>query len=70
MMRAPSRVRVLRLASCAVLSGASMPARAQSAIWDAAISNTHWYGPVPQLLAYASPAASFANPISIGDQTL
>ncbi len=47
-----------------------MPARAQSAIWDATISNTHWYVPVPQLLAYASPAARFANPVPIGDQTL
>jgi outer membrane autotransporter protein len=68
-MRALLRSRVLLLASCAVLSG-SMPARAQSAIWDATVSNTHWYVPVPQLLAYASPAASFANPIPIGDQTL
>ena len=45
-------------------------ASAQSTIWDATISNTHWYVPVPQLLAYASPATGFANPIPIGDQTL
>lgn len=51
------------LAGCAAAS-------AQSAIWDATISNTHWYVPVPQLLAYASPVTSFANPIPIGDQTL
>ena len=47
------------------------PAAAQSAsTWDATISNTNWYVPVPQLLAYASPSTSFANPIPIGDQTL
>jgi outer membrane autotransporter protein len=49
---------------------ATEPAAAQSAIWDATISNTHWYVPVPQLLAYASPTTGFANPIPIGDQTL
>ena len=47
-----------------------MPARAQSAIWDATLSNTNWYVPVPQLLAYASPKTGFSNPIPIGDQTL
>ena len=46
------------------------PAFAQSAIWDAALSNSHWYVPVPQLLAYAAPATGFSNPIAIGDQTL
>src|SRR4051794_19807612 len=69
-MRAPLRFHVLTLASCAVLSGGGTPAGAQSAIWDTTITNSHWYVPVPQLLAYASPAASFANPIPIGDQTL
>lgn len=38
--------------------------------WDATISNTNWYVPVPQLLAYGSSSTSFANPIPLGDQTL
>ncbi|CAH1650008.1 autotransporter family protein [Chelatococcus asaccharovorans] len=45
-------------------------AAAQSGPWDSTISNTHWYVPVPQLLAYTAPATSFANPIPTGDQTL
>jgi outer membrane autotransporter protein len=43
---------------------------AQSTVWDATISNTNWYVPVPQLLAYAAPSTGFSNPIPIGDQTL
>ncbi len=46
------------------------PARAQTTQWDAAISNTNWYVPVPQLLAYGSPSSGFNNPIPLGDQTL
>ncbi len=45
-------------------------ARAQSSVWDSTISNSHWYVPVPQLLAYASSASSFSKPFPIGDQTL
>ncbi len=41
-----------------------------SSSWDATISNTYWYVPVPVLLAYGAPPTSFANPIPIGDQTL
>lgn len=58
------------LASCAVLAGSALPARAQSTVWDATISNTYWYVPTEQLLAYASSNTSFANPVAIGDQTL
>jgi hypothetical protein len=50
--------------------GSAAPAAAQSAIWDATISNTHWYVPVPQLLAYAAPKTGFTNPIPIGDPDL
>ncbi len=57
-------------AACAMAAGGSVPASAQSAVWDSAISNTHWYVPVPQLLAYAAPTTGFSNPIPIGDQTL
>jgi outer membrane autotransporter protein len=44
--------------------------RAQSTVWDSTISNSHWYVPVPQLLAYGSSNTSFSNPFPIGDQTL
>ncbi len=58
------------LASSGVLLGYCCDAHAQSTVWDTTISNSHWYVPVEQLLAYASPAASFSNPVPIGDQTL
>lgn len=46
-------------------------AAAQSAsTWDATISNSNWYVPVPQLLAMGSSNTSFANPFPLGDQTL
>ena len=55
----------------ATAQGLAPPAAAQLAsTWDGVISNSNWYVPVPQLLAYASPNTSFANPIPIGDQTL
>lgn len=44
-------------------------AQAQS-IWDPLLSNSNWYVTVPQMLAYAAPNTSFANPLPIGDQTL
>ncbi len=50
--------------------GAIAPAFAQTPVWDATISNSNWYVPLPHLLAYAAPSTSFANPIPIGDQTL
>ncbi|MGX1307642.1 outer membrane autotransporter protein [Amorphus suaedae] len=56
----------LALLVCALGMGT---ARAQS-VWDPVISNTYWYVTVPQMLAYAAPSTSFANPIPIGDQTL
>ncbi|CAH1692445.1 Outer membrane autotransporter protein [Hyphomicrobiales bacterium] len=71
----PLRMRVksvgLRIVglSTAVLACPGVAA-AQSGPWDSTISNTHWYVPVPQLLAYSAPATSFANPIPTGDQTL
>ncbi|WP_165933603.1 autotransporter outer membrane beta-barrel domain-containing protein [Aquabacter spiritensis] len=45
-------------------------ALAQSSAWDAIISNSNWYVTVPQMLAYAAPSTSFADPVPIGDQTL
>ena len=64
------RYRAPALVSCGFLLAASSSAIAQSSAWDATISNTYWYVTVPQMLAYAAPSTSFANPIPIGDQTL
>ncbi len=49
---------------------AGLPAFAQSSPWDPIITNSNWYVTVPQMLAYAAPSTSFANPMPIGDQTL
>lgn len=72
MSRNPRALRwcVAIAAAAARFVGLTRQSSAQSTIWDSAISNTHWYVPVPQLLGYAAPAVSFANPIPIGDQTL
>ena len=64
------RSHLLTSAACVMMASVGGPAFAQSAIWDAALSNSHWYVPVPQLLAYAAPATGFSNPVAIGDQTL
>ncbi|WP_051356923.1 autotransporter outer membrane beta-barrel domain-containing protein [Azorhizobium doebereinerae] len=68
--RVPSR-RAALLSGLALgaLAAASGAAQAQSA-WDSAISNTYWYVPTAELLAYAAPASSLKTPIPIGDQTL
>jgi hypothetical protein len=56
---------------CVLVSHGLMSlALAQSAVWDSTISNTSWYVPVPQLLAYMSQRSGFTNPLPIGDQTL
>lgn len=60
---------VASVAGAMMLCG-GMHARAQSAVWDSTLSNTNWYVPTAQLLAYASPKTGFTNPIPIGDQTL
>ena len=57
------------VAGAMLLCGGSR-ALAQSAIWDTTLSNTNWYVPTAQLLAYAAPRTGFSNPIPIGDQTL
>ncbi len=64
------RSHLLTSAAGLIMAGIGGPAFAQSAIWDAALSNSHWYVPAPQLLAYAAPRTGFSNPIPIGDQTL
>ena len=46
-------------------------ASAQDTKWDAIISNSNWYVPVPNLIAYSSSNSSLTiNPLPIGDQTL
>ncbi|WP_315723045.1 MULTISPECIES: autotransporter outer membrane beta-barrel domain-containing protein [unclassified Bradyrhizobium] len=52
------------------VAGCALPAQAQSTVWDSTISNTNWYVPTAQLLAYISPKTGFTNPVPIGDQTL
>jgi outer membrane autotransporter protein len=64
------RSHLLAIAAAAVMTGVGGSAFAQSAKWDATLSNSYWYVPVPQLLAYAAPRTGFANPVPIGDQTL
>jgi outer membrane autotransporter protein len=64
------RVGALAFVTGAVVLCGGSGVRAQSAIWDATLSNTNWYVPTAQLLAYAAPRTGFSNPIPIGDQTL
>jgi autotransporter-associated beta strand protein len=47
-------------------------AAAQSTIWDATLSNSSWYVPVPYLISYISNNKSFVvpGPTALGDQTL
>ncbi|MDP1750301.1 MAG: hypothetical protein Q8L22_12650, partial [Reyranella sp.] len=47
------------------------PAWAQDTRWDSLLSNSSWYVPVPNLVAYTGGNRSLtSNPIPIGDQTL
>ena len=64
------RLQVQSLIALVLGCSGSSYVSAQSSSWDAAISNSNWYVPVPQLLAYASPRSGFNNPVPIGDQTL
>ena len=64
------RASILTSMACVLFYGGATPAAAQSSIWDSTLTNTHWYVPVPQLLAYAAPKTGFSNPLPIGDQTL
>ncbi|MBR0773891.1 autotransporter outer membrane beta-barrel domain-containing protein [Bradyrhizobium diazoefficiens] len=70
MVHATCRTGALASVAVAALLGGSSHARAQTAIWDSTLSNTHWYVPTAQLLAYAAPKTGFSNPVPIGDQTL
>ncbi len=54
------------------LCASPMTAFSQDAQWDSLLSNSHWYVPVPGLIAYTSGRESFTTPppVPIGDQTL
>ena len=69
-----NRKRLLALVVAGVGSIAApvvAPASAQDTRWDAILSNSNWYVPVPNLVAYTGGNRSLtSNPIPIGDQTL
>jgi outer membrane autotransporter protein len=69
-LHAIGRASALASVAGAMLLCGGSDALAQSAIWDTTLSNTNWYVPTAQLLAYAAPRTGFSNPIPIGDQTL
>ncbi len=70
MVHAMCRASALAFVAGAMLLCGGSRAVAQSTVWDATLSNTNWYVPTAQLLAYAAPRTGFSNPIPIGDQTL
>ena len=70
LIRAWIRSHLLTSAACVIMASVGVTGLRPIRVWDAAFSNSHWYVPVPQLLAYAAPATGFSNPIAIGDQTL
>jgi outer membrane autotransporter protein len=69
-LHATGRVSALASVAGAMLLCGGSQALAQSAIWDTTLSNTNWYVPTAQLLAYAAPKTGLSSPIPIGDQTL
>ena len=60
------------IAILASLCAQSIAAHAQDSRWDALLTNSNWYVPVPNLIAYGSSDRSFTTPppTAIGDQTL
>jgi hypothetical protein len=46
------------------------PAAAQSTTWDSLLTNSLWYVPAENLLAYMATSSNFANPQAVADQTL
>lgn len=57
---------------CAMACCLPTAAFAQTNVWDSILSNTNWYVPVPNLIAYMTGSQSFTTPapLAIGDQTL
>lgn len=44
--------------------------RAQSDTWDSLLSNSQWYVPAADMLAYLTANSTFSNPVAIADQTI
>jgi outer membrane autotransporter protein len=63
---------VLAVSVLTLVVASPLPAAAQSTVWDSLLSNTNWYVPVPNLIAYMASSQSFTTPppIAVGDQTL
>ncbi len=57
---------------CVVACCLPTAAFAQTNVWDSVLSNTNWYVPIPNLIAYMTGSQSFTTPapLAIGDQTL
>ena len=69
------KVRVRKTLAVLLASGLWMlptTAFSQDTRWDALLTNSNWYVPIPGLIAYASNNQSFTTtpPTPIGDQTL
>jgi hypothetical protein len=47
-----------------------LPAGAQSTVWDGVWTNSSWYVPVPNLIAYMSSNQDLSQVLPTGDQTL
>lgn len=56
----------------AIASGlvASADARAQSTQWDSLFSNTQWYVPTQNMLAYSASSTDLSDAIPVADQTI
>lgn len=63
----PLRLGFCHLAAALALGPGTAPAQSE---WDDLLSNSEWYVPAENLLAYMTSPTSFANPIPIADQTL
>jgi len=64
-----TRGMVAVLAAVCWLSGVDH-ARAQSTQWDALFSNTQWYVPMQNMLAYSASGTDLSDAIPIADQTI
>lgn len=60
-----------RVLAAAALSICALPeARSQSTDWDSVFSNTQWYVPTQNILAYSASATDLSDAIPIADQTI
>lgn len=66
---APGRTRWMAVALAAGLAVLA-DARAQSSQWDAALSNTQWYVPAENMLAYLASSTDLSQTVAVPDQTI